>query len=72
MILTHRPTEDRINEIVDTIAEECEWTEQVSWFISEDMPPAGFGIDVQDQFLACKRDAPDSVFLTVLMENFSE
>lgn len=70
MILTHRPSETRCEDIAVELATQCGFADQrISWFISDTLPPVGFPVHENDQLEAYHRDHPGSVFMTVLMEN---
>ena len=72
LLLTHVPDEDRMIEIVETLVQTYgPQYSHVSWFLTDTVPPAGYGTDIIDQLEAHKRDTPDSVYLTVLMDNES-
>jgi hypothetical protein len=69
LLLTHTPSDERVDEIVEEIVSEYGPNYgHVSWFVSEKLPPFG-RVDVRDQLEAHQRDLPGSVFLTVIMES---
>lgn len=73
MLLNTRPTQARCEDIALELAAQCGFADQkISWFLSDELPPVGFPVHQVDQFLAHKRDEPESIFMTVLMENATE
>lgn len=64
VLLTHKPKDERLNEIIDYVVSEYfpekECTAELTTEMPEDMP-----VDVADQFTAQMRDTPGSILLVV-------